>query len=204
MEGQGMVDWTFLMDDGHFWTISLEAYYVPQGGRRLFSPQAVDQQRKTGVTFSIDSEAGKLSLLNLQSRRTSNVTANLDKHTNLPLYSCMNARDLSQRRVKLNICIADKANQNLAASQKELMKWHFRLGHLNYTAVQMLLRGGYLGDTSLQHPKCSSCQYGKGRRRPSLSKVTKPIPSKEGSLKSEDLFPIYDKGTPFISFLLPR
>jgi hypothetical protein len=94
MEGQGMVDWTFLMDDGHFWTISLEAYYVPQGGRRLFSPQAVDQQRKTGVTFSIDSEAGKLSLLNLQSRRTSNVTANLDKHTNLPLYSCINARDL--------------------------------------------------------------------------------------------------------------
>jgi hypothetical protein len=57
-------------------------------------------------------------------------------------------------------------------------------------------RGGFLGDTGLQkaaanceHPKCSSCQYGKGRRRPSLGKVTKPIPSKEGSLKSEDLFP---------------
>jgi hypothetical protein len=32
MEGIGMVDWTFLMDDGHFWTITLEAYYVPQGG----------------------------------------------------------------------------------------------------------------------------------------------------------------------------
>jgi hypothetical protein len=130
MEGQGMVDWTFLMDDGHFWTISLEAYYVPQGGR-LFSPQTVDQQRRTGITFSINGEAGTLSLTNLQTGHTSSVMANLDKQTNLPLYACINGRDLSQRRAKLNICIADEANQNLAASQKELLKWHFRLGHLN-------------------------------------------------------------------------
>jgi hypothetical protein len=196
MEGKGTVDWTFLMDDGHFWTVSLEAYYVPQGGRRLLSPQTIDQQLKTGATFSIDGETGTLSLKNLHTGHTSSVTANLDKRTNLPLYSCINGRDLSQRRTELNICIADEANQNLAASQKELLKWHFRLGHLNYTAVQMLLRGGFLGDTSLQkaaanceHPKCSSCQYGKGRRRPSQSEITKPVPSKEGSLKTEDLFP---------------
>jgi hypothetical protein len=65
MEGKGTVDWTFLMDDGHFWTVSLEAYYVPQGGRRLLSPQTIDQQLKTGATFSINGEAGTLSLKNL-------------------------------------------------------------------------------------------------------------------------------------------
>jgi hypothetical protein len=127
MEGIGMVDWTFLMDDGHFWTITLEAYYVPQGGRRLLSPQTVDQQGKTGATFSIDGEAGTLSLKNLQSGHTSSLTAHLDKHTNLPLYTCIHGRELTQRRTELNICIADEANQNLAASQKELLKWHFCL-----------------------------------------------------------------------------
>jgi hypothetical protein len=63
-------------------------------------------------------------------------------------------------------------------------------------AIQQLLRQGALGQTRLQtsaancqHPKCSSCLYGKARLWITPSETTTPVKQKEGALKREDLLP---------------
>ena len=72
-----------------------------------------------------------------------------------------------------------KANQNLTAPQKELLCWHFRLGHRDMLATQHLLRGGHLGNDPVKLlagkcalPKCDSCQFGKQKRKSANPKLT--------------------------------
>jgi hypothetical protein len=95
--------------------------------------------------------------------------------------------------IKLNACHADKANQNLTASQEKLLKKHFCREYLSEPTGQKFLRGGVLGDASIQansqHPKCPSYQFEIGRRCLSLPEVTKSIPAKERNLKSENMLP---------------
>lgn len=38
----------------------------------------------------------------------------------------------------LNLSVADKTNQNLTPGQKELLKWHWKLGHANFKWIQQL------------------------------------------------------------------
>jgi len=64
-------------------------------------------------------------------------------------------------------------NSNLSEPEKELMRWHYRLGHPSLRRVQFLLQSGVLScSKNKRHlhssackliclPKCASCQYGK-------------------------------------------
>ena len=36
------------------------------------------------------------------------------------------------------LSVADESNQNITASQKELLQWHWRLGHANFKWIQRL------------------------------------------------------------------
>ena len=38
-----------------------------------------------------------------------------------------------------DICVTNKANYNLTHSQKELLRWNFRLGHIGFQHVQWLI-----------------------------------------------------------------
>ena len=96
-----------------------------------------------------------------------------------------------------NLCVTDKANQNLTAPQKELLCWHFRLGHRDMLATQHLLRGGHLGNDPLKLlagkctlPKCASCQFGKQKRKCATPKSTTQSPSPlSPTLKTNILHP---------------
>ena len=94
----------------------------------------------------------------------------------------------------LNSCVLDEFNQNLSSAQKELMKWHNRLGHLGLGKVQSIMRSGALGESPLikaaancPKPICASCAYGKARRLPSHVKSSKTTTEKE--LSKETLIP---------------
>ena len=94
----------------------------------------------------------------------------------------------------LNSCVLDEFNQNLSSTQKELMKWHNRLGHLGLGKVQSIMRSGALGESPLikaaancPKPICASCAYGKARRLPSHVKSSKTTTEKE--LSKETLIP---------------
>jgi GAG-pre-integrase domain len=62
------------------------------------------------------------------------------------------------------------ANFNLPKAAKELLKWHFRLGHLSFHKVQFLFRSGVLSHTEsahrLQTAACKITTFPKLRRLP--------------------------------------
>ena len=77
-----------------------------------------------------------------------------------------------------------QSQPNLTAQQKELLHWHFRLGHRDMLATQHLLMGGHLRNAPLKLlagkcalPKCASCQFGKQKRKCATPKFTTLPPS---------------------------
>jgi hypothetical protein len=89
--------------------------------------------------------------------------------------------------------ILKQANNNLSSSeQKELLLWHYRLGHIGISRVQSLLqkpRTNSFNDKQVRlispsnnksshclSPLCSSCQYAKQKRKnPPRSTISRPL-----------------------------
>ena len=63
---------------------------------------------------------------------------NLPTHeANLPIQREKEAKELTNA-----VCVTNEANQNLTPSQKELLQWNFRLGHIGLQHFQWLIRTG--------------------------------------------------------------
>jgi hypothetical protein len=88
--------------------------------------------------------------------------------------------------------VLKQANSNLSPEQKELLLWHYRLGHIGISWVQSLLQkprttsfndrqtrliSSSNNKSSHCHPPlCSSCQYAKQKQKnPPKSSVSKPL-----------------------------
>ena len=74
--------------------------------------------------------------------------------------------------------IIDSSNNNISSSQKRLLKWHYRLGHINLQRVVAAMKSGRLGsvgslpsNSSMKDLKCDSCCYAKAKRRAVPSKT---------------------------------
>ena len=92
-------------------------------------------------------------------------------------------------------------NLNLSEAEKELLKWHYRLGHLSFRRIQSLLRTGIFAHTDstralhrsacrIRHPpKCAACLYGKQSARPIPRGSSTIVRDVGGSLLSGDLSP---------------
>lgn len=95
----------------------------------------------------------------------------------------------------------DKNNVNLTSSEKELLRWHYRLGHLSFAKVQALLRSGVLSSSvagrnlhsrasRIWHPpKCAACLFGKQRARPTGATRTTVVANKAGVTRKGNLHP---------------
>ena len=66
------------------------------------------------------------------------------------------------------VCITDEANQNLTNNQKNMLQWHWKLGHVGFQQLQWIGRQGWLGyhgkkfgNATVAPPKYASCQFGK-------------------------------------------
>ena len=93
-----------------------------------------------------------------------------------------------------DVCVTNEANQNLTPSQKEILRWHFRLGYIGFQHVQWLIRTGRLkvqGNSkavvNCERPTCAACEFGKGHCRPNKVNKTKKNPMKERDLKKDHL-----------------
>ena len=91
---------------------------------------------------------------------------------------------------------------NLTKTQKELLLDHHRLGHYNMQGLQHLYRADKLdssskpsmisrasGITTCDIPLCFACQISKAKRRPSATKITKDLPSRQDVLSYDQLEP---------------
>ena len=97
--------------------------------------------------------------------------------------------------------VVSSTNSNLSEAEKELLRWHFKLGHISFTKVQHLMRSGILSHTegtrrlhtaadSLRHaPKCAACTFAKQRVRSSPGRKVTTIQDVAGKLKSNNIFP---------------
>ena len=65
-----------------------------------------------------------------------------DPNNNLPTHKATLPNQI-EKEFKLfvnSICVTNEANQNLNHSHKELLLWHFILGHIGFQHVQWLIR----------------------------------------------------------------
>ena len=96
-----------------------------------------------------------------------------------------------------NLALLDETNQNLTAGHKLLLNWHGRFGHLNFPAVQRILRQfpfqsakfAAASKCDLTDLRCEICQYAKAHRRTTHGKRTQVNEERDGSLKAEHLGP---------------
>ena len=93
--------------------------------------------------------------------------------------------------------VLEETNQNLSHKKRTWLQWHFKLGHLGFSHLQVLGLGGFLGESGKQlkqeqhedFPKCASCQYGKQTCKPDGTTHQFKDKTKEGGLKCGQLTP---------------
>ena len=207
IEGVGTVSWPIRDVFGRTRTVSTQAFCVPDATIRLFSPQRLFQEAQSGrcvmdhlkTTIELP-DGGKLEFPYCPG-------------SNLPLM-------FTERYEKVGLATSDtpnpsglatvfdiisQENANLTAAQKELLLWHFRLGHAGLGWIQSLMRKqkGEQGTESYppiiptshdkarscDKPLCEACLLGKQQRRTPGSVVVKAKPEMEMAIRRNALKP---------------
>jgi len=158
--GKGVVEWTIRDVFGTVRTIQTTAYYVPAASIRLFSPQQYFSETSSG-SLLLNHRHAKLVL-----HDGTDLEFPYNAGSNLPLMlpATPSTVGLTFENVKaLSLTTAISTNQILSSSQKELLHWHWRLGHANFEWIQRLLEmrtESETGDPILpsKSPKSSSCK----------------------------------------------
>jgi hypothetical protein len=213
VEGEGEIEWLVYDDKNRPFLFRHTALYIPTCNKRLLSCQSFSDfcGDETGSLYEFVLRS-HLGYMRVQACTDSvstkqilpSVTCRIDPGRNLPVCRgvCLgqNQKHANSKQdllcAEAHLCVTDESNQNLSGAQKHLLQWHFRLGHLSFRAVQSILRSKALGNSGLDRaaskciaPKCASCQFGKGKRRPTESKLSKMRTEKDGALKAEHLQP---------------
>jgi Reverse transcriptase (RNA-dependent DNA polymerase) len=180
--GAGHVDWTIFDVHGVTRTIRTQALYIPEGNIRLFSPQCYFQEQKKGKA-EINKSTLSLSLadgttLEFPFAHGCNLPIMLSKLERQPSIG-LSYDDIKGLMISASayVTVADETNQNLTSSQRELLLWHWRLGHANMQWIQMLavrpkedsvsalLLTKQTTVSSCPLPLCMACQMAKQTRR---------------------------------------
>lgn len=198
--GQGHVMWAVQDANGMLRAIKVPAYHVPECDVRLLSTTSLLQ---TYPAESIALDKTKLTLSGQKGEPTrGQVIALIDKSNNLPTSLAYKHSDVDipVKALTATITAVNADNHNITEPEKELLRWHYRLGHLGFRRIQALMRSGVLAHSQatrslhvaaskIEHPpKCAACQYGKQTRRPSPGKKSSAVKDKSGALKKDDLF----------------
>ena len=193
---KGLVHYEVVTDCGDKEVIEDWGYLMPALPCRLFSPQGY--LRTLGAVLD-DPDQSYLMLRHnraeLVLKGGNRITVLYDPTTHLPILSVYSDVQKAASALKsFKGGVIDEDNQNLSTMQKELLKWHYRLGHLGMQHVQWLGRQGLLdnlgkrwGSTTVKAPKCAACLLGKQKRKSTPG--VKQTKTGEGNLKRNMLEP---------------
>ena len=204
VEGEGEVVWCIRTTANRLRSVRVPAYYVPDSRVRLLSVTAILREYP-GETFTMTASGSTLSGLEGEDATRGSIYAPLNLHSHLPTsiaYPLVNPRTSyseSEANVASLPVVADK-NINLSAAEKELLRWHQRLGHIAFRKVQYLMKTGVLAHSEMAkrlhriacrcNPvKCAACQYAKQRARTAPGTVTRAISNRIGALSQSKLLP---------------
>ena len=98
----------------------------------------------------------------------------------------------SPKHKAMNV-LADE-NCNLTTAQKEVLGWHYRLGHFHTQWIQQLLRRDVIhpklkGATNCPLPMCEACRLAKAKRLPDGAIRSELDDTVDGTLKQNNLRP---------------
>ncbi|MHA7927798.1 MAG: GAG-pre-integrase domain-containing protein, partial [Marinobacter sp.] len=189
--GVGQVAWSFVDSTNMLRTIQVPAYYVPKAAARLLSTSSLLQTYPDETLRQTPHEM-VLSGNTRSSLKRNSISVLIEPESNLPIgfgYSSKAASKIIDAFTS-TLTTVSKNNANLSAAEKELLQWHYRLGHLQFRKIQFLMRTGVLAHSESARrlqtaaaklsscPLCASCQYGKQRRRPAPGKTSSVVRDK--------------------------
>jgi GAG-pre-integrase domain len=175
--GVGPVTWTFRNPDGSEVRIRSQCYYVPEAKVRLISPQRLYNKSK-GVTGKFEGDEDTFTLIFDGGHR---LVVEYDPCNHLPIGYATVGDDVPPLiDPQANLTLFDDTNQNITAGHRLLMNWHGRFGHLNFLAVQRILRHfpfvsvkfAAASRCDLTDFRCEICQYAKAHHRTTHGKKT--------------------------------
>ena len=157
-----------------------QAYYVPGLPKdfRIIPPQDICTSEGYKGTF-VDhcrDQHDSYAELNLKednpgwykSEPVERVYVKYDTKNNLPTHedTFHNQRQKEVKALASAVCVTNQSNQNITPSQKELLRWNFRLVHIGFQRVQWLIRTGRLkvqGNSkavaNCERPKFATCEF---------------------------------------------
>ena len=202
IKGQGEVTWAFHDVNGNLRELKIPAFYVPGIKVRLLSTTSL-LQTYPDETITVESHCLTLNGIPGDPNRAS-IQVLVNEQNNLPTSDVYNSKDSLQAAEALTAMITEvhSENLNLNPAEKELLRWHFRLGHIGFKKVQFLIRTGVLSNTETSrklhmsvcklqnYPKCAACLYGKQHRRTIPGKTASSVvKDRENVLKANNLLP---------------
>ena len=141
VEEAGILKWELITTKGQVVELYHMGHYAPQLGKvRLLSPQHCLQNMNNAGEFAV-----KLSTWEFRLENGQVIEGCMHADTGLPIM--MGFPDVKQaaKQIALLHSIITPDNQNLTTLQKELLKAHYRLGHLGMQATQWIGRKEILG-----------------------------------------------------------
>jgi hypothetical protein len=185
IRGQGHVLWAFPDKNSNLRLLKIPAYYVPETQVRLLSTTSLLQTYQPETIFMEDSQ---LTLSGTDDPTRPPIVAPVDPTNNLPTtYAHPCPPELRAPYALSALSVVGLSNTNISEPEKELLRWHFRLGHLAFKKIQFLMRTGVLGLSQaacrlhtaasklVRPPKFAACQYGKQTCLPSPGKVSSTV-----------------------------
>ena len=198
--GFGEVLWSFLDEKGTLRSFKLPALYIPSATTRLLSTMSLLLSYSSEL---IEQTGRGMCLSGTSDGQRNAVEATINPNNNLPTstgYSYGKAMEAANTLVN-TVSTTAATNTNLGPADKELLRWHNRLGHIGMRKVQFLMRTGILATSEATRrlhaatckltnlPLCSACQFGKQRCRPEPGKITTIVRERDGALKDRRLLP---------------
>ena len=192
VEYAGILKWEFITSKGDIAKLYHMGHYAPAlDTTRLLSPQSYFKEKDKSGKFVMQYDKCQIELGN-----GSILPLGMHPETFLPVIHGFNDAMTTAKSLAYTGSILDPKNLNLTVLQKELLRFHDKLGHLGMQATQWLGRQGVFGknghkwgSTNVKAPHCEACSLGKQHRIPKAGSTIKPDRDKEGILKQDKLKP---------------
>ena len=178
ISGFGIVEYSVRSESGRMIALQAQAYCIPGLPKdlRIIPPQGIctpEGYKGTFIAHCHDEQDGYAEL-NLKedkpgwqkAKPVERVNVKYDPNNNILTHKSIlpNQREKEVKALTSAVCVTNEANQNLTPSQKEILRWHFRLGHIGFQHVQWLIYTGRLkvqGNSkavaNCERPKCAAC-----------------------------------------------
>jgi hypothetical protein len=134
--GEGVVHWDIISEEGNLVQIQVHCKHVPAASTCLLSPQDYCQYHQLDRFQDQYGGNSDYFWLNVNCK-CQQFRCTIDSRTNLPIITAKTPSKLSFSLSSTSVLSND--NVNITAAKKELLLWHWRLGHLGFTHLQLLM-----------------------------------------------------------------